>query len=140
MFIKHYEKLVPMLFKEAFLEDFQQSNPSLLVFVKDWIKKPTPLFVHGEYGVGKTHFVYALVRELVTKYPSLWPEFYSSPNLDGSLLEAIKSDLEDRYLIKKVCEADVLIIDDIGREMKTDRLKRQLFEILTIATLIANLQ
>jgi chromosomal replication initiation ATPase DnaA len=65
MFIEHYEKLIPILFKKAVLEDFHQSHPLLLIFAKDWIKKPIPLFVHGEYGVGKTHFVYALMRELI---------------------------------------------------------------------------
>jgi DNA replication protein DnaC len=130
MFNEYYENLLPKLYKKAQLTDFQESHPKLVEFAKTWINNPKSLFVYGEYGVGKTHFVCALVRELAIRNPHNWPLFHSSPTLDGLLLEAIRSDHSVRSLMDKVCEAEVLIIDDMGREMKTDRLRRQHFEII----------
>ena len=60
----------------------------------------------------------------------LWPRYFTSPELDGRLLKASKSDEGDEYEIKNISSQDILFIDDLGRETKSDRLKRQYFEIL----------
>ena len=130
MFNEYYENLLPLLYKKAHIEDFQESQPKLVEFSKGWLRRPESIFISGPFGVGKTHFVYALLRELAIRNPNAWPLFYSSPNLDSILLEGIKSDQGDRYQVKKASEAEVLVIDDIGRETKTERLRRQLFEII----------
>lgn len=130
MFSEFYDNQIPLLYKKARLEDFQESQPKLVNFSKNWVKNPGSLFIYGPCGVGKTHFTYALVRELAIRNPIDWPRFYSSPQLDSILLEAVKSDQGDAHEIGKICECGLLIIDDIGREMKTDRQKRQYFEII----------
>lgn len=127
MYIDH--SLFPELFKDAKLGDFQD-KPLLFEFANNWLKKPVSLYIYGKFGVGKTHLVYALIKELRRRYPHECPLLYSSPYLDSLLLEAIKSDQSDIYLIKKVCEAEILIIDDLGREMHSERLLRQFFEII----------
>lgn len=63
-------------------------------------------------------------------YPEgIWPRYYTSTFLDSKLLDAITTG-SDKGEIDLISKEDLLFIDDFGRETKSDRVKRQYFEII----------
>ncbi len=121
---------VPKKYQDAELGKLDKQPQSMIDFGKQWAKNPTSLFLYGNKGSGKTKFAFALIRELFRQgYPNFWPRYYTSPELDSKLHQAIM-DGGDRYLIENLSKEDFLLIDDFGRETKSDRIKRQYFEII----------
>lgn len=70
------------------------------------------LYLHGNFGCGKTYFIAALFNDLAKKgYKSaiiFWPEF---------LRQAFYDDFKDKY--EEVKKVPLLLIDDIGAENLT---------------------
>lgn len=71
-----------------------------------------PLFLYGETGLGKTHLMQSIGREIVERTPQAKVVYMSSEQFTNQLVEAIakKSTLQFRNKYRKV---DVLLIDDI---------------------------
>lgn len=126
-----FKYAVPEKFKNVSLDTCDKQPQEYIEFARNWAKKPSSVFLLGGYGAGKTHFAFAMLREMFRKAPMvIWPRYFSSPNLDSMLLKASKSEDGDEYELKKFGTEDLLFIDDLGRETKSDRLRRQYFEIL----------
>ncbi len=126
-----FEHQVPKIFQGASLETCERQHPSLVEFGREWAKEPRSLFLCGGYGTGKTYYAFALIREMFRVCKRhIWPRYFTSPQLDARLLKASKSEEGDEYDVRNIAEQDLLMIDDIGRETRWDRLKRQYFEIL----------
>jgi DNA replication protein DnaC len=126
-----FQHAVPKLFTNASLETCDLQPPEYIEFSKHWALDPCSVFLCGGYGSGKTHFAFAMLREMFRRCPrKIWPRYFTSPELDAKLLRAVKSDEGDSFALRDLGEQDLLFIDDIGRETKSDRLKRQYFEIL----------
>lgn len=122
---------VPKDYCLASLETCDMQPPEYIAFARQWALNPISVFLVGGYGTGKTQFAFAMIREMFRKNKRIiWPRFFTSPDLDGLLLHASKSDEGDRYTLRDMSEQDLLFIDDIGRETKSERLKRQYFEII----------
>lgn len=121
---------VPPFFKDVSLEACDKIKPALIEFGYEWAKKPTSLLLCGGLGNGKSTYAFSLIRQVFRKCPyHLWPKYFTSPDLDSKLLNASKSLEGDSVIIKELGEEDLLFIDDLGRETRTDRLKRQFFEL-----------
>jgi len=122
---------VPEKYKLASLETCDKHPEKFIEFGKKWALNPVSLFLVGGYGRGKTYYAFALIREIFRSCPTkIWPRYFTSPELDSLLLKASKSEEGDEWEIKNMREQDLLFIDDIGRETKSDRLRRQYFEII----------
>lgn len=81
------------------------------------------LFV-GPVGVGKTHIAAAIANELIRKFYVVI--FRNISDIVTSLLES-----ENRYeIINTLTNADLLIIDDLGKEHITDYISYSLYEIV----------
>lgn len=120
-----YEK-----YQKASLDNCNLIPKHIVDFCREYALNPTSLVITGGYGTGKTYLVFAIVREIFRKNPKrMWPRFFTSPELDSIFLKASKSDDGDGYEIESKAKEDLLIIDDLGRETKSDRLKRQYFEL-----------
>lgn len=129
--ISFFTHVVPKKFQEARLSKCDKQPEQYIEFAREWAKNPTSIFLCGGYGTGKTFFAFSMLREVFKRCPrKLWPRYFTSPELDSRLLKSLKSEDGDEYEIKHISEQDILFIDDIGRETKSDRLKRQYFEIL----------
>ncbi len=121
----------PKKYSQVTLEICDKQPPEYIQFAKEWAKKPTSVFLCGGYGTGKTQFAFAMIREMFRKNPSgIWPRYFTSPELDSKLLKASKSEDGDEFAIRDAAMHDLLFIDDLGRETKSERLRRQYFEIL----------
>lgn len=129
--VSFFKHCVPAKYKHVTLDFCDMQPNSYIEFGKQWGKNPEPVFLYGSYGSGKTQFAFALLREMFRSCNyKLWPRYFTSPELDSRLLKASKSDDGDEYEIKNISSQDILFIDDLGRETKSDRLRRQYFEIL----------
>jgi DNA replication protein DnaC len=126
-----FRYVVPKKYSQTSLEDCNKQPIQYINFAKEWSKNPTSVFMCGGYGTGKTQFAFAMIREMFRHCRKIiWPRYFTSPELDARLLKAVKSDDGDSYELHEIGTQDLLFIDDIGRETKSDRLKRQYFEIL----------
>jgi DNA replication protein DnaC len=126
-----FQHCVPERFKHCELENLLDISPEIIMYGYKWAVNPESIFIHGNPGNGKTSYIFALLREMFRRCPKkLWPKFYSSPELDAKLLEAVKADDGDAYLLKFLSTEDILFIDDFGRENNSPRIKRQYFEII----------
>lgn len=122
---------VPKKYANCSLENCDKQPKKFIDFGRKWALNPSSIFLFGAYGTGKTYFAFSLIREMFRKCPKkIWPRYFTSPELDSRLLKASKSDAGDQWEIKSLREEDLLFIDDLGRETKSDRLRRQYFEIL----------
>jgi DNA replication protein DnaC len=126
-----FQHAVPPEFFHASLENCDMQPKEYISFAKKWSLNPTSVFLFGGYGRGKTHFAFAMIREVFRRCPRIiWPRFFTSPDLDSRLLRAVKGEEGDQWMTANLSSQDLLFIDDIGRETKSDRLRRQYFEIL----------
>lgn len=107
--------------KSASLEDIYKTDKNrfevinwLMDFLDDFLegKKCKGLYLHGNFGCGKTYLIAALFNELARKnYKSIivfWPEFIRG---------AFQDDFHLKY--EQVKKVPLLLIDDIGAENLT---------------------
>lgn len=71
-----------------------------------------PLFIHGHSGLGKTHLLYATIKELRKNFPSMKIIYKTCEDFMNELIEAI-SKAETSLFKEKYRNTDVLLIDDI---------------------------
>ncbi|MBE6682333.1 MAG: chromosomal replication initiator protein DnaA [Ruminococcaceae bacterium] len=71
-----------------------------------------PLFLHGDPGLGKTHLLYAITRELTAKHPDFNIIFVKGEDFMNELIEALANKTPVAFR-EKYRNADMLIVDDI---------------------------
>ena len=71
-----------------------------------------PLFLYGDPGLGKTHLLYAITRELTFRYPDFNIIFVKGEDFMNELIEAIANKTPVAFR-EKYRNADMLIVDDI---------------------------
>jgi DNA replication protein DnaC len=128
-----FSDCVPPKFSQISIEDCDLQPKSFHDYAKSWGERPESVILQGDVGRGKTQFAFAMIREVFRRCPKrIWPRYHTSPDLDSRLLDAIKSEGGDKYLIETVGTEDLLFIDDFGRETNSERARRQYFEILNM--------
>lgn len=81
------------------------------------------LYIHGNFGTGKTYFLSALANELAQKDVSTIIVFM--PDLSRDLKNAMhENSLEDK--VNSLKNVDVLMLDDLGGEMMTSWLRDEI--------------
>jgi len=124
-----HNKICPAKFRSARLDNCKNVPAECVDYGMEWAKNPQSIFIHGPVGVGKTHYAFALIWEMMlTQRARFWPVYHTSPRLDSLLLKNLL-DAGDMQILNTLAEADLLFIDDLGRETRSDRIKRQYFEI-----------
>ena len=71
-----------------------------------------PLFLHGDPGLGKTHLLYAITKQLTSKYPDFNIIFVKGEDFMNELIEALANKTPVAFR-EKYRNADMLIVDDI---------------------------
>lgn len=98
--VKDKKRMKVIKWLDHFFEDF------------DFSKNMKGLYLHGNFGSGKTFLVSALLHELEEK-KSVSIELVYFPEI----LRELKSDWEKyEHSMKRYCTVDILCIDDIGAE------------------------
>jgi DNA replication protein DnaC len=79
------------------------------------------LLFHGENGVGKTHLAVALMKEAIRRKGAR-AVFFETRDLLKTVRETYNNQVEETELdvLRPVLEADLLVLDDIGAEKKSE--------------------
>lgn len=88
------------------------------------------LLLTGPYGSGKTHLAAAIANYRVTEYGEQ-AMLITIPDLLDHLRSTYAPDSEVRYddLFDQVCDAPLLILDDLGAESATNWAKEKLYQL-----------
>ena len=96
-----------------------------------WLKNmKKSLVLSGDVGRGKSFFMYVLIKELLKKRHIYDVRFFRSKNLDDKLLADIKEFGSNTYLLDQICQVPYLFIDDFGLERASERVGREIYELI----------
>lgn len=112
-------------------------------FTKNFNSDYQNLVFYGNVGTGKTFLSCCIAKELMENGFSV--TYYSADKLFKNLVDLRFGDTKDEYFsfIDDISQCDLLIIDDLGTEAITERVKADLFsclnnrDLLSKATLIS---
>ena len=85
-----------------------------------------PLFSYGGVGMGKTHLMHAIGRELLDRYPTMRIVYTSSERFMNEMVSCIRSDRMPSFH-RHYRSADVLLIDDIQVIAGKERTQEEFF-------------
>jgi len=85
-----------------------------------------PLFLYGGTGMGKTHLMHAIGRELMDKFSSMRIIYTSSERFMNEMIACIRTDRMQQFH-QRYREADVLLIDDIQLLGNKERTQEEFF-------------
>ena len=85
-----------------------------------------PLFLYGGVGMGKTHLMHAIGRELMTRYATMRVVYTSSERFMNEMIACIRTERMPQFH-QRYREADVLLIDDIQLIGNKERTQEEFF-------------
>src|SRR4051795_10542547 len=85
-----------------------------------------PLFLYGGVGMGKTHLMHAIGRELTERYATMRVIYTSSEKFMNEMIACIRTERMQQFH-QRYREADVLLIDDIQLLGNKERTQEEFF-------------
>jgi chromosomal replication initiator protein len=85
-----------------------------------------PLFLYGDTGMGKTHLMHAIGRELMEKHATMRIIYTSSERFMNEMIACIRTDRMGLFH-QRYREADVLLVDDIQLLGTKERTQEEFF-------------
>ncbi len=85
-----------------------------------------PLFLYGGVGMGKTHLMHAIGRELIDNFASMRVIYTSSERFMNEMIACIRTDRMQQFH-QRYREADVLLVDDIQLLGNKERTQEEFF-------------
>ena len=85
-----------------------------------------PLFLYGGVGMGKTHLMHAIGRELIDKFGSMKIIYTSSERFMNEMIACIRTERMPQFQ-QRYREADVLLLDDIQLLGNKERTQEEFF-------------
>jgi DNA replication protein DnaC len=88
------------------------------------------LYLHGGYGCGKTHLLTAIAWSLVDRGVSAF--YVVVPDLLVKLQATFNDGSDETFAerFKRIKDADVLLLDDLGAEKSTEWAQAQMFDLI----------
>lgn len=99
-------------------------------FIDHFSERGGNLFIYGDTGVGKTFLSHCIAYELIQRGISVL--YFSAYDLFQMLAEQTfgREESQSALRMDSICQADLLIIDDLGTELTNTFVKTQLFAVL----------
>jgi chromosomal replication initiator protein len=85
-----------------------------------------PLFLYGGVGMGKTHLMHAIGRELMDRFGSMRVIYTSSERFMNEMIACIRTDRMQQFH-QRYRDADVLLVDDIQLLGNKERTQEEFF-------------
>ena len=85
-----------------------------------------PLFLYGGVGMGKTHLMHAIGRELMDQFGSMRVIYTSSERFMNEMITCIRTD-RMQHFHHRYRDADVLLVDDIQLIGNKERTQEEFF-------------
>ena len=89
-------------------------------------RRYNPLFIYGGVGMGKTHLMHAIGRELMDRHASMRIVYTSSEKFMNEMIVCIRTDRMPQFH-QRYRAADVLLIDDIQTLGTKERTQEEFF-------------
>lgn len=126
---------IPVRYETAELMDFGDESIGPLTEVRHWLasaKEGQGLILWGAVGSGKTHLGAALLHEIIRMPRRCF--FVAVPNLLDEIRASYSGKRRQQEgeedLLRRACDVDVLLMDDIDAERVTDWVAEKLFAIV----------
>lgn len=140
---QNFDTLSFEFFNEAEAASYSNAINVSKNFTKNFNSDYQNLVFYGNVGTGKTFLSCCIAKELMENGFSV--TYYSADKLFKNLVDLRFGDTKDEYFsfIEDISQCDLLIIDDLGTEAITERVKADLFsclnnrDLLKKATLIS---
>ncbi len=91
-----------------------------------------PLFLYGTNGVGKTHLLQAIAQQTALNHPGLSVRYITCDEMLNDFYDLLKNHRSLSEFRASLCNADVLLIDDIHRLAKKTYLQEEFFNVFNI--------
>lgn len=85
-----------------------------------------PLFLYGGVGMGKTHLMHAIGRELMDRFGAMRVIYTSSERFMNEMIACIRTERMDQFH-QRYREADILLVDDIQILGNKERTQEEFF-------------
>src|SRR5699024_9908673 len=127
--------LINRSLQEATLENYEPTSDRLAVakseietYINEFDGKKN-LLLHGTYGTGKSHLSVSATKKLMEKgYTCL---FLSLPKLLTKIRDTYGGNgMSEDKLLNYIQSVDLLVLDDLGAEQRTDWAITKLFEVM----------
>src|SRR5205807_4887056 len=89
-------------------------------------RRYNPLFVYGGVGMGKTHLMHAIGRELIDRYATMRVIYTTSERFMNEMIACIRTE-RMQHFHQRYRAADVLLIDDIQLLGTKERTQEEFF-------------
>lgn len=107
-----------------------QSNRMAVAGAKAVIASPgakfNPLFIYGASGLGKTHLLHAMARELLAKDPRCPLKYISAQNFAEEFVTAIQSNKVDQFR-RRQREVAIWLVDDVQFIAGKEKTQEEIF-------------
>ncbi len=104
----------------------QLAHAAALAVANNPSRSYNPLFIYGGVGIGKTHLMHAIGRNLLDNFPHLNVVYTSSERFMNQMITSIKMD-QMALFHRHYRSADVLLIDDIHVLTGKERTQEEFF-------------
>lgn len=130
-----YYSLINDNLKTATIENYQPTSNDLAhakqrieTYIAGYDGKKN-LLLHGSYGTGKSHLSVGITKTLIEQKKECL--FLSLPKLLTKIKDTYNNQgVTEDELLEAIQRVDLLVLDDIGAEKKSDWTQTKLFEIL----------
>jgi chromosomal replication initiator protein len=85
-----------------------------------------PLFIYGGVGMGKTHLMHAIGRDLLDRYPSMRVVYTSSERFMNEMILCLRANRMPSFQ-RHYRSADVLLVDDVQILAGKERMQEEFF-------------
>lgn len=117
-------------YKEASMASIIQSDEVINKLFK-WFEKPEYIFYFtGKVGTGKTYFAAAVYNRWISEGKNV--RAFTESKFLSHLKVGMSDNMDSAYEIQRLCNCDILILDDLGHSRLTDWQREQLFELIDI--------
>ncbi|MCX7919040.1 MAG: ATP-binding protein [bacterium] len=128
---------IPPMYREKSLETFKTNTKArekvfelAKKYIEDYTANQRGLLFWGKCGTGKSHLAVAILKALIHKgYTGL---FYNTITLLDAIRATYDSSDESATwdLIDRVCDTDILVLDDLGAEKTSGWVNERLYAIV----------
>jgi DNA replication protein DnaC len=117
-------------YKNAQMSKIYQDDETMTKLL-NWFKNPEYIFLFTGYvGTGKTYFVSAIYNHWIDEKKNV--RAYTEDSFLSHLKSGFKEGIDAVYEIKRLCECDIFILDDLGHSRMNEWQRDMIFNLIDI--------
>ena len=124
---EEWRRICPPLYRETDLARLPMP-PEIITRVLNWKGGPKGLSLVGKTKGGKTRIMFMLLEQLHQEGRSI--TVITGKEFERYVHRMFEKDNDARDMIRKVQRAEILFIDDIGKEKYTERVESEFYDLI----------